>query len=124
MSTRGILISCLSLGLACSSPPARTTTTPPPVVQSTDLTADGKHFATERTYEGDCMPAGTRGGCHTITLRPDGSYRNFLFDAAVLGTYEISGNEVALHGSDASMPVEKLTLSADHNKLGELALKP
>jgi hypothetical protein len=97
-------------------------TAPPP--SGGELTADGKHFAVERTYKGECAPAGSRGGCHTITLRPDGTMRNFLFDAAILGTYEITGNVVALTGSDASMPVEKLTLSADRTRLGELQLQP
>jgi hypothetical protein len=47
-----------------------------------------------------------------------------LFDAAMSGTYEVVGSDVVLQGSDASMPPEKLPLSADHNQLGPLTLKP
>lgn len=69
------------------------------------------------------MPAGTRGGCHTITFYPDGTYRNFLFDAAVTGTYAIAGSAVTLTASDPAM-TQTLTLSADGAMLDTLALKP
>ena len=69
------------------------------------------------------MPAGSRGGCHTITLRPDGSYRNFLFDAAMEGTYTIAGSAVTLVASDPAM-TQTLTLSADGTMLDTFALKP
>ncbi|MEO8703038.1 MAG: hypothetical protein ABI867_23535 [Kofleriaceae bacterium] len=116
----------------CSAPPANhrthtpapTPTPDPTPAPTSDLTPDGKHFAAERVYEGDCAPKGSRGGCHTITLRADGTAKNFLFDAAINGTYEIVGGNVLLRGSDSSMPVETLPLSADHATLGSLALKP
>lgn len=68
------------------------------------------------------MPAGGRGGCHTVTLRPDGTFRNFLFDAAMEGTYSIEGSSLALKGPDADPIV--MTLSEDRTKLDSLALKP
>ena len=67
------------------------------------------------------MPAGTRGGCHTVTLRPDGTYRNFLFDAGMDGTYSIDSSVVSLKGPDRE-PIT-MTLSADGTKLDSLALK-
>jgi hypothetical protein len=96
---------------------------PSPTTQAPSfLSADGTKVAVERVYEGDCAPAGSRGGCHTITLRPDGTHRNFLFDAAIEGTYTIANGTVKLTGSDPSM-TEELPLSADGTMLGTLALK-
>ena len=68
------------------------------------------------------MPAGSRGGCHTVTLRPDGTFTNFLFDAAVQGTYTVEGSSVTLTGPDPEPVV--MTLSADRTKLDSLSLKP
>ncbi len=127
--TRRILFAALAVmsSVGCPGQPAparpQTAQPPPPSQPTGELTLDGKHFATERVYQGECMPAGSRGGCHTLTLRPDGTFRNFLYDAAILGTYEIQGTEVALRGGDASMPIERLTLSADRTRLGDLQLE-
>ncbi len=107
---------------ACGSPTSAPPTTPPPPPADVLLGPDGHHVARERVYEGDCMPQGTRGGCHTVTLRPDGSYRNFLFDAAMDGTYTIDGATVSLKGPDPE-PIT-MTLSADGTKLDTLVLKP
>jgi hypothetical protein len=114
----------LIVGLAaCGSSPGPTTTSPPPSSQGPAyLSADGTRVSAERVYEGDCMPAGSRGGCHTITLRPDGTYRNFLFDAAVNGTYVITGNIVKMTATEPAM-TEELALSADGATLGTLPLK-
>ncbi len=106
---------------ACGSSPPKAAPPPPPSAGDGLLGPDGHHVATERVYEGDCMPAGTRGGCHTVTLRPDGTYRNFLFDAGMDGTYSIDGAVVSLKGPD--QPIT-MTLSADGTKLDSLALKP
>lgn len=95
---------------------------PPPPAEDALLGPDGHHVAKERVYEGDCMPAGTRGGCHTVTLRPGGTYRNFLFDAGMEGTYSIDGLVVSLKGPDPE-PIT-MTLSADGTKLDSLSLKP
>lgn len=86
------------------------------------LTADGRHFAAERVYQGECAPPGTRGGCHTLTLRPDGSFRNWLFDAGLEGSYVIEGDSVVLTPSGAAPP-ERLTLSADRTRVGDLTLQ-
>lgn len=86
------------------------------------LTVDGRHFAAERVYQGECAPPGTRGGCHTLTLRPDGSFRNWLFDAGLEGSYVIEGDSVVLTPSGAAPP-ERLTLSADRTRLGDLTLQ-
>lgn len=122
MTTRWILLIAL---VACGAPSAPTTTpgattSPPPLPGY--LSADGTRFATERVYEGDCMPAGSRGGCHTLTLRPDGTARNFLFDAAVDGTYSIHGSTVTFVGTGTDMR-DELPLSEDGKTLGSLALK-
>jgi hypothetical protein len=119
MLNRWMFALIASAACGSSPPPA---TTPPPPTGDVLLGPDGHHVARERVYEGDCMPAGTRGGCHTVTLRPDGTYRNFLFDAAMDGTYSIDGAIVSLKGPDPD-PIT-MTLSADGTKLDSLALKP
>ena len=81
------------LGVACgSTSKSSSSTTPTP---ASDVTADGR-FTKELVYEGECMPAGSRGGCHTVTLRPDGTFTNFLFDAAIQGTYTVEGSGTKL----------------------------
>ena len=115
MSNRWML--ALLTAAACGSSPPPSTPPPPPAGDAL-LGPDGHHVAKERVYEGDCMPGGTRGGCHTVTLRPDGTYRNFLFDAAMDGTYSIDGTIVSLKGPDPD-PIT-MTLSADGTKLDSL----
>jgi len=100
MRSRAILLACV---LGCSGPATSTTTsapttpttpaTPTPANDGT-FTADGKHFAAERIYEGNCAPAGSRGGCYRLTLRPDGTMEYFMLDAGVQGTYVIEGDAV------------------------------
>jgi hypothetical protein len=124
MMTRWMLLLCLT---ACGPKPGPTTTTATPIEAGEPtagvLSADGTRVRRELVYVGDCAPAGSRGGCHTITLRPDGTYRNFLYDAAIDGTYVISGGMVKLTASDPSL-VEELPLSADGNELGTMKLTP
>lgn len=128
MITRSMSLASLVLALAaCGQPPAATSvattpTAPAPAPPAGLLSPDGTRFATETIYQGECAPAGSRGGCHTLTLRPDGTFRNFLFDAALDGTYTIAGAAVTLVPSDPAM-TETLTLSADGTKLGELTLQ-
>lgn len=123
MMTRWTLLVCLA---ACGGNPGPATptepATPAPTPGAAYLSADGTWVSAERVYEGDCMPAGTRGGCHTITLRPDGTYRNFLFDAAVQGTYVIVGGVVKMIATEPAM-AEDLALAADGSMLGTLPLK-
>ncbi len=57
-----------------------------------------------------------------MTLRPDGTCRNLLFDAAIDGTYTIDGTTVTLKGPDPETIT--MTLSADGKLLDQLALKP
>jgi hypothetical protein len=84
------------------------------------LTADGKFLAEQREFVGPCAPAGSRGGCHTITLSPDGTYRNMLYDAAITGTYEIKDGAVHLSAATPEAPTPApLTLSADLTKLSD-----
>jgi hypothetical protein len=120
MSNRWML--ALLTATACGSSHPMPAPPPPPPAGDGLLGPDGHHVAKERVYEGDCMPAGTRGGCHTVTLRPDGTYRNFLFDAGMDGTYSIDNSVVSLKGPDPE-PIT-MTLSADGTKLDSLALKP
>jgi hypothetical protein len=124
MSSCWILALLTAAACGGSSPGPSTTPTPPAPAPAAEalLGPDGKHVAKERVYEGDCMPAGTRGGCHTVTLRPDGTYRNFLFDAAMEGEYTIEGNVVSLSRPEPE-PI-KMTLSADGTMLDALPLKP
>ncbi len=115
---------------ACSSSAAPSSTTPPtteggtaPITQAptSPFTADGKHFAAERVYEGNCAPAGSRGGCYTLTLRPDGTMGYFMLDAGMDGTYEIK-DEVVIITATGGRP-QPFPLSSDHSKAGDLALK-
>jgi len=110
---------------ACAGTPDPATVRVPAAASPTQpsglLGPDGVHVATERVYQGDCSPPGSRGGCHTLTLRPDGTYRNFLFDAAIPGTYRIDGTTVTLTSTDTAM-TEQLTLSPDGTTLGTLTL--
>lgn len=99
-----------------SAPPS----TAPASTSPSPLSPDGTHVASERVYEGRCAPPGSRGGCITITLRPDGTYRNFLYDAAVEGTYTIADHTLTLSGPPES---ETMTFSPDYGKLDDLALK-
>lgn len=124
VGTLALLGATVTLACACQKPAA--TTTPGntvgggPVTQSGDalLAADGKHFAVSRTYQGECMPAGSRGGCYSVTLDPDGSFRNWLLDAAIIGTYEIEGDLVKLTPT-GDAPPSTMTLSADRTKLDD-----
>ena len=98
-----------------------TTQTPP--AGDPLLTADGHHFAASRTYQGECMPAGSRGGCYSVTLEPDGTFRHWLLDAAVTGTYSIDGDQVALTPNGGAEP-STMTLSADRTKLDDFVYQP
>jgi hypothetical protein len=107
--------------VACSGAPAPTATPASPPASDL-LGPDGSHVSRERVYKGECSPPESRGGCHTVTLRPDGTYRNFLFDAAIDGTYRIEGRTVTLLGPDPGA-TEQLTLSEDGTTLGALTLE-
>ncbi len=91
---------------------------------ATGLSADGRFVAIERLYKGDCAPAGSRGGCHTITLMPDGTYRNFLYDAVITGAYEIKDGVVTLKAVADGVVDQTLPLSADLSMLGEFVYQP
>ena len=105
-----------------SEPMAPTPTEPaPPAQPDGAFTPDGKHFASERVYEGNCAPAGSRGGCYRLTLRPDGSMEYFMLDAAVTGTYVIEGDSLTFTPADGQS--QQLAISADRTMVGELKLK-
>jgi FlaG/FlaF family flagellin (archaellin) len=121
--TRSLLLAVL---VACG-PKATTPSTPvadPPApstpVQTSPLSTDGTHFASERVYEGRCAPAGSRGGCVTITLRPDGTYRDVQYGMAIDGTYTIDDHTLNMTGPDMG---EQMTFSPDFEQLGDLTLK-
>lgn len=118
-----LALSSIAFLTAC---PARTTDPKtPPTDPAGDplLTPDGRHFASSRTYQGECMPAQSRGGCYSFTFAPDGTYRQMLLDAAVTGTYEISGDTVSFK-PDGDMPPSTMTLSADRTKLDDYTYQP
>lgn len=102
-----------------NAPPSPT----PPASTDPLLTADGRRFAAERTYQGECAPPGSRGGCYSITLDPDGRFRHMLLDAAMTGSYEIVGDEVRLT-HDGEAPPTTWILSADRTRLGEYVYLP
>jgi hypothetical protein len=128
MTSRVILLVAV---LGCGGPNTSTKTSEPMVPTPTEpasptqndgtFTADGRHFAAERVYEGNCAPAGSRGGCYRLTLRPDGSMEYFMLDAAVTGTYEIAGDTLTFTPTDGQ--AQQLAISADRTMVGELKLK-
>lgn len=121
--TRSLLLAVLVACAPQTTTPSTSVADPPPPstpAQTSPLSADGTHFASERVYEGRCAPAGSRGGCVTITLRPDGTYRNFQYDMAIDGTYTISDHTLNMTGPD---PSEPMTFSPDYEKLDDLTLK-
>lgn len=116
-----LLAAAVSSTIALAGCPAKKVAAPPTtgeVAGDPLLTADGHHFAQTRFYKGECMPAGTRGGCYSVTLNPDGTYSHMLLDAAVTGTYSIDGDQVALTPNGGAEP-STMTLSADRLKLGD-----
>jgi hypothetical protein len=84
---------------------------------------EGSFVTEDMVYQGTCAPPGSRGGCHSITLHPDGRYTEWLYDAATGGTYTIDGDTVTLTASTPEMS-RTLTFSADRSQLGELTRKP
>ena len=118
-----VLGSGLIAAAGCPASSGKPVVQQPPTGGDPLLTADGKHFAASRTYQGECMPAGSRGGCYSITLEPDGTYRHVLLDAAVTGKYAIAVDEVSLT-PDGDMPPQTMTLSADRSRLGDFAYQP
>ncbi len=117
------IVSFLGLLAGCPAKSAPPPVTPAPVDGAPSLTADGQRVAASTLYRGECMPAGSRGGCYEITLDPDGSYRHLLLDAEVGGTYVIAGDQVTLTPS-GDMPPQTLTLSADRRKLDDFVYQP
>ena len=126
--TTSTFFAALLASSACGPAPAPASPGPgsgsgsatPPAPVTPGLTADGKHLATEREFVGPCAPAGSRGGCHSFTLSPDGSYRNMLYDAAITGTYEIKDGAVHLSAATPEAPTpDPLTLSADLTRLSD-----
>ena len=120
-------VAALALSAGCvltstKAPPPPTTVPPPPAADPM-LTADGQHFAAARTYLGECAPAGSRGGCYSVTFAPDGSYSHVLLDAAITGTYVIAGAQVHFTPSGAA-PAQTMTLSADRTKLDDFVYQP
>ncbi len=100
---RSVLLLLALCGLAaCSSPSAAGSSatspaTPPDSAVPTAagapaLSADGKRFAAETKYQGECV--GGRGGCYALTFHPDGRAEHLLLDATETGKYRIEGNAV------------------------------
>ena len=123
---RTLLLASLVFGCSSSTPTAPTT--PPPVhTQSEPSTPmqpdpeDRKTVIAETVYKGQCAPAGSRGGCHTLTLRPDGTFTEWMYDAGLDGTYTIQGTTVTLTGGDSA--TRTLEMSADGKKIGEFTLE-
>ena len=77
------------VGSTGEDPPA-----PPAAAVSPTLTADGKHFAADTKYQGECTPAGGRGGCYVLTFHPDGRAEHLLLDATESGTYRVESRAV------------------------------
>ncbi len=74
--------------------PASSATSGSPASAAPVLSPDGKRFAKEAHYQGECAPAGSRGGCYSFTFYPDGKAEHVLLDATDHGTYRIESNAV------------------------------
>ena len=122
--SRSLLVAGLAVSsfAACGSLKAPATSEPQPLAHDPLVDTSG-HFVASRTYQGECMPAGSRGGCYSITLEPDGSYHQVLLDATVSGTYAIAGDDVHLTPA-GDMPPATMTLSADRSHLGDYVYQP
>lgn len=113
-----LLFACKSNGTSSTSTTPPTTTTDPSTPTTGEPgTATSTVITEERVYKGDCAPAGSRGGCHTLTLRPDGTFTEWMYDAGLNGTYTIDGNTITLTGGE-SVP-RTLEISADGTKVGD-----
>ena len=129
MTLRALLM-CLLIGCAPAAPAASGSPPPPepvavpaaPPAPPAAPATQARHFETERVYEGNCAPAGTRGGCYRLTLRPDGTMAYLMLDAAVKGTYVIDGDTITI--TMAPGETQQFALSADRTMAGELKLKP
>jgi hypothetical protein len=75
-------------GSSATSPATPPDSAPPAATGGPALSADGKRFAAETRYQGECV--GGRGGCYALTFYPDGRAEHLLLD----GTYRIEGNAV------------------------------
>lgn len=125
---RSVLVAAASLSLAACVVHTNGGSTPPPPgdrppAPDPMLTTDGQHFAASRTYQGECAPAGSRGGCYSVSLEPDGSYRHMLLDAPITGTYVIAGDKVNFTPASAAPP-SSMTLSADRTHLDDYVYQP
>jgi hypothetical protein len=93
----GGLAACSSSSTTPATPPGSTGEephAPPTAAGAPALSADGKHFAADTKYQGECAPAGSRGGCYALTFHPDGRAEHLLLDATESGTYRIEGKTV------------------------------
>jgi hypothetical protein len=81
-------------GSTATSPSTPPDSAPPTAAGAPALSADGKRFAAETHYQGECTPAGGRGGCYALTFHPDGRAEHLLLDATENGKYRIEGNAV------------------------------
>ncbi len=79
-------------GSSGASPTTPSDPAPPSAAGAPALSADGKRFAAETRYQGECV--GGRGGCYALTFHPDGRAEHLLLDATETGTYRIDGNAV------------------------------
>ncbi|MEO5729731.1 MAG: hypothetical protein ABI134_24980 [Byssovorax sp.] len=79
-------------GSSGASPTTPSDPAPPNAAGGPALGADGKRFAAETRYQGECV--GGRGGCYALTFHPDGRAEHLLLDATETGTYRIDGNAV------------------------------
>lgn len=50
----------------------------------------------DAVFRGTCAPPGSRGGCYSLTLKADGTFRQILLDASQGGTYAIQGDKIVL----------------------------
>lgn len=97
-----VVVSLLQLGCSPSgsTAPAASATVAPSAAPSGGADATGplvwEAGRADAFFQGDCTPAGSRGGCYSLTLRKDGSFRQVLLDASQSGTYVVEGNVLVL----------------------------
>ncbi|MBL8601662.1 MAG: hypothetical protein JNK72_07050 [Myxococcales bacterium] len=112
------LARALTVGLlltACQPAAAPPSTVGPATLPATPLpgperTADRRHFAATLRYQGECMPAGSRGGCYLFEFEPNGDASHVLLDARLGGTYRLDGDTVIFESTAPDSTPSRLTL--------------
>lgn len=102
-------LSCPSSLIGAVASGAPVVASPPP--SSKPTTPAAGHGWLDASFRGECAPAGSRGGCYSLTLKADGTFREVLLDATQGGNYSIEGSSLMLVYPRGGPPAKTLTSS-------------